>query len=122
MYSARLQAIGYWSYLAGLVVTSAQRSPALPKVPTLQEAGVKTANVDMRFWFALFGPKGLPEPVKARLEKALAATLDNPRVRERLASLDIEPSYTPGAGLRSKLESEIANWTRFIDDHGIKPE
>src|SRR5207248_10704996 len=59
--------------IKGLVVTSAQRSPALPKVPTLQEAGVKTANVDLRFWFAVFGPKGLPQPVKARLEKAIAA-------------------------------------------------
>jgi tripartite-type tricarboxylate transporter receptor subunit TctC len=108
--------------IKGLVVTSPKRSPALPQVPTLQEAGVKTADVDLRFWFALFGPKGLPDVVKARLEKAVATTLDNPRVRERLASLDIEATYAPGAALRSKLENEINNWAAFIDEHGIKPE
>jgi tripartite-type tricarboxylate transporter receptor subunit TctC len=108
--------------IKALVVTSQQRSPALPKVPTLQEAGVKTAEVDLRFWFALFGPKGIPDVVKARLEKAIAATLDNPRVRERLANLDIEATYAPGAALRSKLEKETANWASFIDEHGIKPE
>jgi tripartite-type tricarboxylate transporter receptor subunit TctC len=43
-------------------------------------------------------------------------------VRERLASLDIEPAYAPGDALKTKLENEIANWTKFIDAHGIKPE
>jgi tripartite-type tricarboxylate transporter receptor subunit TctC len=108
--------------IKGLVVTSPERSPALPKVPTLKEAGVRTADVDLRFYFAVFGPKGLPDAVKAKLEKAISTTLAHPRVRERLANLDIEPAYAAGAALRSKLESEITNWTRFIDERGIKPE
>jgi tripartite-type tricarboxylate transporter receptor subunit TctC len=108
--------------IKGLAVTSAERSPVLPKVPTLKEAGVKTADVDLRFWFGIFGPKGIPDAVKAKLEKAVAATLADPRVRERLAKLDIEPDYAPGSALKIKLENEIANWTRFIDEHGIKPE
>jgi tripartite-type tricarboxylate transporter receptor subunit TctC len=108
--------------IKGLAVTGAERSPALPKVPTLKEAGVKTADVDLRFYFALFGPKGIPDAVKAKLEKAIATTLANPKVRERLANLDIEPAYEPGSALRAKLEGEIANWTRFIDERGIKPE
>jgi tripartite-type tricarboxylate transporter receptor subunit TctC len=108
--------------IKGLAVTSAERSPVLPNVPTMKEAGVKTADVDMRFWFGIFGPKGIPDVVKAKLDKAVAATLSNPRVRERLAKLDIEPDYAPGNVLKAKLESEIANWTRFIDEHGIKPE
>jgi tripartite-type tricarboxylate transporter receptor subunit TctC len=108
--------------IKGLAVTSGQRSPVLPNVPTLKEAGVKTADVDLRFWFGIFGPKGIPGPVKAKLDKAVATTLADPRVRERLAKLDIEPDYAPGAALKVKLENEIANWTRFIDEHGIKPE
>jgi tripartite-type tricarboxylate transporter receptor subunit TctC len=108
--------------IKGLAVTSAERSPVLPNVPTMKEAGVKTADVDLRFWFGIFGPKGIPDVVKAKLDKAVAATLSNPRVRERLAKLDIEPDYAPGNVLKAKLESEIANWTRFIDEHGIKPE
>jgi tripartite-type tricarboxylate transporter receptor subunit TctC len=108
--------------IKGLAVTSAQRSPVLPNVPTLKEAGVKTADVDLRFWFGIFGPKGIPDAVKAKLDKAVASTLADPRVRDRLAKLDIEPDYAPGPALKVKLENEIANWTRFIDEHGIKPE
>ena len=108
--------------IKGLAVTSAERSPVLPNVPTLKEAGVKTADVDLRFWFGIFGPKGIPDAVKAKLEKAVAATLADARVRDRLVKLDIEPDYAPGPALKIKLENEIANWTRFIDEHGIKPE
>ena len=108
--------------IKGLAVTSAERSPVLPNVPTLKEAGVKTADVDLRFWFGIFGPKGIPDAVKAKMEKAVSTTLANPRVRERLAKLDIEPAYAPGSSLRTKLENEITNWTKFIDEHGIKPE
>jgi tripartite-type tricarboxylate transporter receptor subunit TctC len=108
--------------IKGLAVTSAERSPVLPNVPTMKEAGVKTADVDLRFWFGIFGPKGIPDAVKAKLEKAVASTLADPRVRDRLAKLDIEPDYAPGSALKVKLENEIANWTRFIDEHGIKPE
>jgi tripartite-type tricarboxylate transporter receptor subunit TctC len=108
--------------IKGLAVTSLERSPVLPNVPTLEEAGVKTADVDLRFWFGIFAPSGIPDVVKRKLEKAISATLANPQVRERLANLDIEPAYAPGNDLKLKLENEIANWTKFIDAHGIRPE
>ena len=44
-----------------LAVTSPTRSPAMPDVPTMQEAGVPQADVELRFWFAIFGPKGMPD-------------------------------------------------------------
>jgi tripartite-type tricarboxylate transporter receptor subunit TctC len=108
--------------IKGLAVTSAERSPVLPNVPTLKEAGVKTADVDLRFWFGIFAPKGIPDAVKAKLDKAVSTTLANAQVKDRLAKLDIEPAYAPGSALKTKLENEIANWTKFIDEHGIKPE
>jgi tripartite-type tricarboxylate transporter receptor subunit TctC len=108
--------------IKGLAVTSAERSPVLPNVPTMKEAGVKAVDVDLRFWFGIFGPKGIPDVVKAKLDKAVSATLSNPRVRERLAKLDIEAAYAPGNVLKTKLENEIANWSKFIDERGIKPE
>jgi tripartite-type tricarboxylate transporter receptor subunit TctC len=98
------------------------RSPVLPNVPTLDEAGIKITDVDMRFWFGVFAPKGVPDAVKAKLDKAIAATLANPIVKARLAKLDIEPGYAPAAALTAKLQSEIQNWTRFIDAKGIKAE
>jgi tripartite-type tricarboxylate transporter receptor subunit TctC len=109
--------------IKALAVTSAARSPAMPGVPTMQEAGVKaTVDVELRFWFGIFGPKGLPNAVKAQLEKALAAVMSNQGVRDRLANLDITPDFAPGPVLRTRLESEIKNWTRFIDAKGIRPE
>jgi tripartite-type tricarboxylate transporter receptor subunit TctC len=109
--------------IKALAVTSAARSPAMPGVPTMQEAGVrKTVDVELRFWFGIFGPKGLPDAVKAQLEKALAAVMSNQGVRGRLAQLDITPDFAPGSALKTRLETEIKNWTRFIDEKGIRPE
>jgi tripartite-type tricarboxylate transporter receptor subunit TctC len=108
--------------LKALAVTSKARSSALPDVPTLAEAGVKTADVDLSFWYAIFGPKGVPADVKAKLAKAVEKVMSDPKVRERLAKLDIEPSYAGGDVLEKKLQGEIANWTKFIDAKGIKAE
>jgi tripartite-type tricarboxylate transporter receptor subunit TctC len=108
--------------IKALAVTSAARSPAMPAVPTMQEAGVKPADVELRFWFGIFGPRGMAEVVKARLAQAITAVMSDPHVRERLAKLDITPEYAPAPALRAKLENEITNWARFIDAKGIKPE
>jgi len=108
--------------IKALVVTGNERSPALPEVPTLKEAGIKTADVDLRFWYGVFGPKGIPAPIRAKLEHAVATVMTSPSVRARLAKLDITPDFAPGTALRAKLENEIVNWTRFIDAHGIKAE
>jgi tripartite-type tricarboxylate transporter receptor subunit TctC len=91
-------------------------------VPTLTEAGMKPAEVELGFWFGVFGPKGMPNDVKAKLEQAVASVVSDPRVRERLAKLDITPGFAPAPVLRTKLENEIRDWTAFIDRHGIRPE
>src|ERR1041385_9209083 len=67
-----------------LAVTSPQRSPAMPDVPTMQEAGVSPADVELRFWFAVFGPKGMPDAVKTKLYQALAKAMNSPATCERL--------------------------------------
>jgi tripartite-type tricarboxylate transporter receptor subunit TctC len=108
--------------IRAIAVTSAARSPALPNVPSLKEAGVKTADVELGFWYGVFGPKGMPDAVKAKLEQAVATVTSDARVRERMAKLDITPGFAPAAALRTKLGIEIRNWTTFIDAKGIKPE
>ena len=105
-----------------LAVTGNTRSPAMPDVPTMQEAGVPPPDVELRFWFAIFGPKGLPEAAKARLAQAVAGVMSDPAVRTRLVKLDIVPDVLAAPALAAKLASEIRNWTRFIDAKGIKPE
>jgi tripartite-type tricarboxylate transporter receptor subunit TctC len=108
--------------IKALAVTSLARSPAMPNVPTMREAGVKPADVELRFWFGIFGPKGMPNAIKAKLESVASTVMSDPRLHERLAPLDVTPDFTPGTALHAKLESEIKNWTRFIDQKGIKPE
>src|SRR3954467_11527235 len=105
-----------------LAVTSPTRSRALPDVPPMQEAGVPAADVELRFWFALFGPKGLPVAVKNKVAQSLAKMMADPAVNERLTKLDITPDVISGPAMHQKLESEIRNWTRFIDAKGIKAE
>ena len=108
--------------MKALAVTSPVRSPAMPTVPTMQEAGVAKADVELRFWFAVFGPKGLPEAVKTKWAQAISKIMNDPRTQERLLKLDITPDVVPAAELHKKLVSEITNWTKFIDAKNIKAE
>jgi tripartite-type tricarboxylate transporter receptor subunit TctC len=103
-----------------LAVTGRARSPALPQLPTLEESGVKHADVDLRFWFGVLGPKGLPEDVKTKLEKAIEHAIGSPTLRERLDALDITPDFAPGTTLQTRLQSEIKNWKAFIEAKGIR--
>jgi tripartite-type tricarboxylate transporter receptor subunit TctC len=108
--------------IKALAVTGTQRSPILPNVPTLSEAGVKHADVELQFWFGVFGPKGLPVEIKSKLEKAVERALASSAVRERLAGLDITPDFRPGPALQAQLQSEIKNWQTFIEAKGIKAQ
>ena len=105
--------------IKAFAVTGKQRSPALPEVPTLAELGVKHADVDLQFWFGVFGPKGMPDAVKGKLERAIQKALQSPAVRERLAALDITPEFGPGAALQTRLQNEIKNWQTFIEAKGL---
>ena len=108
--------------LRAIAVTSAGRSPALPEIPTLNEAGVTHADVDLRFWYGIFGPKGVPPAAKAKLERAVQTVMADATVRGRLAKLDITPEFAPGPALQAKLAAEIRNWSAFVDAKQIKPE
>jgi tripartite-type tricarboxylate transporter receptor subunit TctC len=101
-------------------VTGKTRSPALPEIPTVDESGIKHADVDLRFWFAVFGPQGLPQPILARLQKAIQTALQEPELKKRLESLDITPEFAPGADLQKLVVRDIKNWTVFIQSKGLK--
>jgi tripartite-type tricarboxylate transporter receptor subunit TctC len=103
-----------------LAVTGKTRSPALPNVPTLAEAGIKHADVDLRFWFAVFGPKGLSADVAATLQKSIQAALADPELSERLKALDITTEYAPALVLRTRVVSDVKNWGTFISAKGLK--
>ena len=106
--------------IRAFAVTGKERSPALPQVPTLAETGISHADVDLQFWFGVFGPKGLPADIKAKLEKAIGRAMQSPTVRERLAALDITPDVAPAPAMEARLQNEIKNWKTFIEAKGLK--
>ncbi len=103
-----------------LATTGTVRSPALPQVPTVDELGIKHADVDLRFWFAVFGPKGMPQDVIEKLQKGIRASLDDPELKSKLAALDITPEYAAGPDLQKRVVMDIKNWTDFIAATGLK--
>lgn len=103
-----------------LAVTSKKRSPALPNVPTLEESGIKHADVDLRFWFSVFGPKGLPADVTAKIQQAIQTALADPQLSERLKGLDITPEYGAAPVLQARVISDVKNWGAFIEAKGLK--
>lgn len=103
-----------------LATTGKMRSPALPQVPTVDELGIKHADVDLRFWFAVFGPKGMPQDVIEKLQKAIQASLDDPELKGKLSALDITPEYASGSDLHKRVIVDIRNWSDFIEAKGLK--
>ena len=75
--------------LRALAVAGPQRSPALPDVPTLAEAGLPGYAVEP--WFGVYGPAGLPTAVTQRLNKALADALADPAVKDKLLAAGFTP-------------------------------
>lgn len=101
-------------------VTTKKRVGSLPKVPTMDEAGLKGFEVSI--WHALYAPKGTPKPVMAALTKALQAALRDSTVKQRHIDLGAEvvseSQATPEA-LRARLKSEIDKWGPIIKKAGV---
>jgi tripartite-type tricarboxylate transporter receptor subunit TctC len=106
--------------LRSLAVTSAQRSPLAPELPTMIEAGVP--GYEMTAWNAVFAPKGTPPDVMARLHAELVRVLHAPEMKEQCAALGAEPIGNTPAELTSFLQADKARWGKIIQERGIKPE
>jgi tripartite-type tricarboxylate transporter receptor subunit TctC len=104
-------------------VTTLKRLASLPKIPTLDEAGLKGFQVSI--WHGLYAPKGTPKPVIDTLTKALQAAIKDETVKQRFADLGAEPvpenRATPEA-LRTHLKSEIDRWAPIIKKAGVYAE
>jgi putative tricarboxylic transport membrane protein len=107
-----------------LAVTSPERLPFLPDVPTVRESGLPAlADYRMSTWNMLFAPAGTPEPVLRRLHDETRAALADPAFVARLAELGnvpMPPSTPDGA--RQFLVAEQERWRRVLAEAGVKPE
>ncbi|MFM7000161.1 MAG: Bug family tripartite tricarboxylate transporter substrate binding protein [Limnohabitans sp.] len=105
--------------LKALAVTSAQRSAALPDVPTVEEAaGLK--GFEASSWFGLLAPAGTPPDVINRIQQEVAKSLATPAMKERLATLGAIPSGNTPAQFAALIESEHKKWAEVVKASGAK--
>lgn len=103
--------------LRALAVTSSQRSPLLPQVPTLAEAGVK--EVDVYSWQAVAAPKGLPPEVMTKLHATILAALNDPAVKPKLLELGFEIVGNTPEQFAAFQQRENARWKQLIETRKI---
>jgi len=103
-----------------IAVTSAQRSPALPEVPTVNEQGF--SGFDDLTWTAFFVPAGMPQDLVNRLNSEINRALLAPDVAERLAQLGLEWRTNTSGEFAAFLRSEIEKWSRAVKDSGAKAD
>jgi tripartite-type tricarboxylate transporter receptor subunit TctC len=103
-----------------LAVTSPQRSPLLPDLPTLREAGI--AGVEADAWVGLIAPAGTSEAVLARIHGAVTAVLGEPVLVEKLKAQFMVPIGNRPDAFRAVLKEEHERWAPIIAAGGIKAE
>jgi len=103
--------------LKPLAVTSARRSPILPTVPTMAEAGV--AGYEVYEWNVLFAPAGTPEGIVSKLASALQKTLDAPDVKARIAQLGGEIQTAKPDAAQQFVRQQTTLWAKLVRERGI---
>ncbi|PLC05580.1 ABC transporter substrate-binding protein [Variovorax sp. RO1] len=104
--------------LIAFAVTSPQRLPMLPEVPTVAEAGLP--GYDSTGWFGVVAPAGTPAPVVARLNAELNAALGDEQVKTAMRALGVEPAPGSVEAFDSYIRAETKKWAQVIQDAHIK--
>jgi tripartite-type tricarboxylate transporter receptor subunit TctC len=107
--------------IRGLAVTSTQRSPAIPELPTVNEAlGLK--DYELIAYFAVFAPAGTPADIVAKLNQAVNTAANSKELQEKFAPLGfaVEPGTPEALAQRTRLET--AKWAKAIKDAKIEPQ
>ena len=97
-----------------------KRSPSLPDVPTIHEAGVPGFEVDV--WYGFFAPRGTPGNVVARIAADVSRIVKSPAMHERMNALGVEPAGTTPAEFKTLFSREIEKWARVVKAAGIAAE
>jgi tripartite-type tricarboxylate transporter receptor subunit TctC len=100
-----------------LAVTGKTRSPLLPDVPTVEEAGVP--GYVYYTWFGLWAPKNTPQPIADKLHAEIKKAIADPAVKAKILAAAGEPLDMPLADINPFLESEIAKWADVVKRAGI---
>lgn len=103
--------------LIALAVSTRQRSPMLPDVPTLAESGA--GDIDVPQWSAMFAVEGTPAAVLTRMRRSVEDSLAEPEVKQQLANLAMEPATTTPEAFQQRMLRDRERWARLIKDRKI---
>mgnify|MGYP006271664393 CR=1 FL=1 len=103
-----------------LATTGAQRSPALPDLPTVAESGVPEYEASL--WYGFVGPAKLPPEIARRLTTEINAALNAPDVRERLTSLGVDPRGSSAEEFGRLMVTDLERWAAVVRRAGITAE
>jgi len=106
--------------LRALAVSSSERLPALPAVPTVAESGVPDFKVIA--WWGLVAPAGTPPDVVRKLGDAANRAMSSPEVKTQLAGMELEPMPLPPAAFGQLIHAELPVWTDFVRSTGLQVE
>ena len=106
--------------LKGFAVSSLERSPLAPELPTLSESGL--SGYELTAWFAAFAPAKTPKAIIDRLNVAFRQALMDPDVSGKLLAAGIEPSPSTPEDLAAFVATEIKKWAKIVADAKIEPE
>jgi tripartite-type tricarboxylate transporter receptor subunit TctC len=106
--------------LRALAVTSAQRSPALPDVPTVAESGVP--GFEASSWFGLLAPAGTPRDIVTKINADTAKWLSSPDAKEKLAAQGAAVAGGSPEDFAKHIQAETAKWARVVKESGAKIE
>ena len=106
--------------LRGLGVTSAERSPFAPEIPTIAEAGVP--GYEMSSWYALFAPAKTPADIVRKIREDAHAALAYPPMKQRFADIGATVATSTSAEVTTLIKSEMAKWGPIIKAASIKAE
>jgi tripartite-type tricarboxylate transporter receptor subunit TctC len=104
------------SKVRALAVTGAKRSPLLPSVPTVQEAGLK--DYDVSIWYGVLAPKSTPAPVIDRLQREIAAVMSTDEMKKRMEADGAEVRTTTPSEFAALIRSDTAKWTPVVKNSG----
>ena len=103
-----------------LAIVLPQRSPLLPDVPTMAEAGVPGIRVPG--WQAIFAPAKVPKEVIARLNREIERVLHDPEVRGQLEQQAVQVEASTPEALAAIIEDDLRTWREFIRENGLVAE
>ena len=106
--------------LRGIAVTSAQRVPTAPDIPTVAESGLP--GFDAFTWFGLFAPSATPRDIVLKLQADSAAALNAGEVKTRMADQGLFVTASTPEQFATFLKKEVPRWAKIVKDAGVKPQ